>query len=194
MIAREVQFLMETITVYTRQNKKILQDLETKGRYIAEKNYMEADLEDTASIMFMVYDWLVEHSPKAHLRPPDVEYLIWISYARETTMLPDENTVILELELDPAIITPVNINKWGAILNYSYIPADEADRLRHQELLRLYGVSDAKACMTQFYPEIKKEVMDSWLRLFDDSILLGNTLAYGTIWEVKQEWVKQIIQ
>ncbi|MBR0332133.1 MAG: DUF3841 domain-containing protein, partial [Alistipes sp.] len=39
----------------------------------------------------------------------------------------------------------VNIAKWGAMLNYSYLPADEADHKRHQKLLRDYGVSDVKA-------------------------------------------------
>ncbi len=181
------------ITAWTRQNKQILKDLEEKGRYIADKKYIKADMEDTAPVVLMAYDWLVKHSPKAHLRPADVEYLIWITYARETTMMPDENTVVLELLVDSDIITPVNINKWGAILNYSYIPKDEEDGARHQELLEMYGVSDAKACMTQFYPQIKKEVIDSWDRLFDPGILLGNAMEYGTIWEIKKEWVKNIV-
>jgi len=182
------------ITAWTRQNRLILKDLEEKGRYIARKNFIKADMEDTAPVVLMAYDWLVKHSPKAHLRPADVEYLIWISYVREATMMPDENSVVLELSIDPEIITPVNINKWGAILNYSYIPKDEKDAARHRELLEMYGVSDAKACMTQFYPQIKKEVIDSWERLFDKDILLGNALEYGTIWEIRKEWVKSILK
>ncbi|MBR6554715.1 MAG: DUF3841 domain-containing protein, partial [Clostridia bacterium] len=87
----------------------------------------------------------------------------------------------------------VNIAKWGAILNYSYIPADEADDRRHKKLLRDYGVSDAKAFMTQFYPDIKREIIASWARLFDDRVQLGNDWCYGTIWEVKQEWITAVV-
>lgn len=184
----------QRITVWTRQNKKILKDLEEHGRYIADHQYIKADMEDTAPVMFMVYDWLVTHSPKAHLRPADVDYLVWVSYVREATMLPDENTVILELSIDPDIITPVNINKWGTIMNYSYIPLDTKDAARHQELLSMYGTNDVKACMTAFYPQIKKEIIDSWDRLFDKDILMGSTAEYGTIWEVKKEWVTNIIR
>ena len=183
----------DRITVWTRQNKQIIKDLEENGRYIASKNRIAADMEDTAPVMFVAYDWLVKYSPKAHLRPADVEYLIWVSYVKEAAMKPDENTVLLELALDPEIITPVNINKWGTILNYSYIPKDDADAKRHLQLLEMYGVSDAKAFMSQFYPQIKKEILDSWPRLFDPQILMGGESEYGTIWEVKKEWVKVII-
>ena len=181
------------MTVWTRQNKKILTDLEEKGHYIARKKYIKADMEDTASVVLVAYDWLVKHSPKAELRPADVEYLIWVSLERDATMMPDENTVVLELSIDPEIITPININKWGTILNYAYIPENEADAQRHRQLLEMYGVSDVKACMTAFYPQIKREVMNSWDRLFDPNILMGGTAEYGTIWEVKKEWVKNVI-
>ena len=182
-----------SITVWTKQNRKILKELEKNGRFVARKNYIEADMEDTASLMLVAYDWLVKHSPKADLRPADAEYLIWVSYTSEAAMKPDEHSVVLELSLVPDLITPININKWGTILNYSYIPKDARDAERHRQLLQLYGVSDAKAFMTQFYPQIKKEIMDSWDRLFDPGILMGSTSEYGTIWEVKKEWVKNVI-
>ena len=109
-------------------------------------------------------------------------------------MLPSAGTIILELTLDTDLITKVNINKWGTILNYSYIPADAADARDHRKLLEQYGISDAQAYMSQFYPQIKRKIIDSWSRLFDDSIMLGNNRIYGNIWEVKKEWVTQIIR
>ena len=58
----------------------------------------------------------------------------------------------------------------------------------------MYGVDDVKAFMTQFYPAIKKEIVASWDRLFDDYVKLGNDLKYGTIWEIRKEWVTKVIQ
>ena len=92
------------------------------------------------------------------------------------------------------MITKVNIMKWGAILDYSYIPADPKDAACHRELLDSYRVSDAKAYMSQFYPDIKREIQESWKRLFDDSVSLGNDDCYGNIWEIRKEWVTQIIR
>ena len=108
-------------------------------------------------------------------------------------MLPGPDTAILELSLDPELITPINIAKWGAMLNYSYLPADEADRRQHQKLLASLGISDARAFMTPFYPEVRGQILDSWQRLFDDTVQLGNDFAYGTIWEVRSEWVTNLL-
>ncbi len=57
-------------------------------------------------------------------------------------MLKRPGTVILELTLDPSRIVPVNIMKWGAVLDYSYIPADREDAARHRKLLEEYRVSE----------------------------------------------------
>ena len=184
---------MERIKVWTRQHRSVLETLQREGRYCAKREFIRMDLQEHADLVLQTYDWLVRNCPDAKNRPADVEYPVWVSFRQDATMMADENTVILELSLDPASITHINIAKWGAILNYSYIPADEADKRRHQKLLRDYGVSDAKAFMTQFYPEIKREIIASWSRLFDDSVQLGNDLCYGTIWEVKQEWVTAVI-
>ena len=58
--------------------------------------------------MLEAYDWLVKHGPDRANKPADVEYPAWVSFTNEGTMMNSENTVILELSLDPAIITSVN--------------------------------------------------------------------------------------
>lgn len=168
--------------------------LEEKGRYVAKKEYIFKDLGEHAYLVLEVYDWLVRNTPNASQKPKDAEYPVWVSLAKEATMLPSDGSVILELTLDLSLITMVNIGKWGAILNYSYIPADENDAEKHHQLLKAYGVSDTKAYMSQFYPQIKREITNSWSRLFDDSIMLDNHGSYGNIWEVKSEWIANIIR
>lgn len=185
---------MERIKVWTKQHANVLKELEEKGRYTARKEYIKSDLQEHADLVLEVYDWLVRHSPDAANKPKDVEYPVWVSYTSEAVMLPSPGTAILELSLDPARITPVNIEKWGSILNYSYIPKDEKDAAKHLEMMEQYGVSDAKAYMSQFYPQLKKVIISSWDRLFDDSIILGNDSKYGIIWEIRKEWVTQVTE
>jgi hypothetical protein len=161
---------------------------------VAKKEYIFKDLGEHAHLVLEVYDWLVRNTPNAAQKPKDAEYPVWVSLAKEATMLQSDDSVILELTLDPALITMVNIGKWGTMLNYSYIPADEKDAKRHQQQLQLYGVSDTKAYMSQFYPQIKREILNSWSRLFDDSILLDGHGCYGNLWEVKSRWITNVIQ
>lgn len=185
---------MARVTVWTKQHESVAETLKRTGRYTAKRDFVIKDLQEHAALVLEVYDWLTAHTPNARLRPADAEYPIWVSPAHDAVMLPSPHTVILELSVDPALITKVNIGKWGAMLNYAYIPSDAADAKRHKKLLEACGVSDAKAFMSRFYPQIKQEIEESWDRLFDDSILLDNDSYYGNLWEVRQEWVTRILR
>ena len=180
---------MNEITVWTKQHRNVLECLERTGRYTARRAYIDLDLEECAPLVLEVYDWLAARLPG---RPADAEYPVWLSYTGEAVMLPSPGTAILELRLPEERITPVNIEKWGAILNYSYIPRDPQDARRHRKLLEAYGVSDAKAYLTQFYPQIKREIVASWDRLFDGGVQLGSAAVYGTVWELRREWVRRV--
>lgn len=182
---------MEEITVWTKQHRSVWEAIQRTGRYAAKRAYIDLDLGECAPLVLEVYDWLAAHLPQQG-RPRDAEYPVWLSYTCEAAMLPSPGTVLLELRLPRELVYPVNIEKWGTILNYSYIPQDEADARRHRRLLEDYGVSDAKAYSSQFYPQIKREITTSWDRLFDSAIILGSEAAYGLTWEVRQEWIQSV--
>ena len=181
-------------TVWSKQHSNVLKLLDANGRYVAQKAYIHKDLQEHSRYILEAYDWYVRRVSSKYPRPDDVRYPVWISLSRENTMIASENTVTLEMEIDDRIIMPVNINKWSMILNYSYIPKDEGDAQRHRALLKQYNVSDAKAYMSSFYPQIKKEIVTSWDRLFDDNIVVNdNRMKYGTVWELRKEWVVGVI-
>lgn len=182
------------VTVWTKQRKSVLEELRERGRYTAKRAYIEMELGEQAGLVLEAYDWLVKNGPDAANRPEDVEYPVWVVFSRGTAMLPGEGETVLTLSLEPERITHINIEKWGTILNYSYLARDAEDAKRHRELLSACGVGDAKAYMSRFYPEIKREIRESWKRLFDDSVILGNRMEYGTIWEIRREWVTGIVE
>lgn len=186
---------MDKIIVWSKQHINVLNELQETGIYKAKKEYIKKDLQEHAELVLEVYDWFIRKADKMNKKPEETVYPIWVSFSREATMLPSDKTVILELELNPKDIIPVNINKWGTILNYSYIPKDDQDEKRHKELLKLYRTDDAQAYMSQFYPEVKNEIVDSWDLLFDNSVIIDkNVEKYGIIWEVKREWIVNVVQ
>ncbi len=180
------------LRVWTRQHENVWKLLEEKGRYTAKRSCIALDMPEFSEILLRAYDWLVKNSPAASEKPRDADYPIWLSFDEDTVMLPGEKELVLELEVESSLITPIHITKWGEILNYSYLPENAEDERRHRELLRLRGIDDARAVMTQFYPEIRREIMESWKRLFDEEILFGSRLYYGNIWEIRREWVKNV--
>lgn len=185
---------MTPITLWTRQHRSILDTLERTGRYTAKRAFIELDNQECAPLVLEAYDWLVRRAPGAQTRPPDAEYPIWASYSLARSMPPQTDCVLLELALDPALVTPIPVAKWGTILNYGYIPASPADAQRHSALLEAYRTSDTQAYMSQFYPAIKREIVSSWDRLFDNRILLVNEDCYAIIWEIQLPWVTEVIQ
>lgn len=185
---------MEKITVFTKQRKEILKELDEKGCHVTTADHVAVEWKEDTNIVLEVYNWLVKNTPSREEKPEYAQYPVWVSLTREATMLLDDQSVVLELSVDPSLITKINIFKWGKILNYSYIPENESDAKAHSEKLEMYGVSDMKAFMTPFYPEIKREIVESWKRLFDDSVTLGNEECYGIMWEVRKEWVVEVYE
>lgn len=185
---------MGKITVWTKQHENVLKELKNIGRYIAKKKYIIMDLQEHADIVLEAYQWLIKNGPDANNKPEDAEFPVWVSFSRDATMLLSEKTIILELELEESLITKINIIKWGMILNYAYLPENEADEKRHKKLLEDYRISDTQAYMSQFYPNIKREIIGSWKRLFDNNNYNNTSDYYGNIWEIKERWIKKIIR
>jgi hypothetical protein len=179
--------------VWTKQHVKVLELLKRNGSFFARRKFVQNDLGSDAEIMALVYDELVKNHPQLNKKPFKAEVPVWVSFSYEATMKPSQDFVILNLEIPDSEITRVNIAKWGMMLNYSYIPLNKADEARHRELVKKCGVDDTRAVMTQFYPELKSEIVESWSRLFDDSIKIGGDASYGLVWQLKKEWLKGII-
>lgn len=182
---------MPEITVWTKQNQAVLDQLRADGRFIADEKYIRRELKDTADIMLFIYRWLAGHMPAAD-RPGDAAFPVWVSFEKEATMMPEPGYTVLELRVQENKVTHLNIAKWTRITNYSYIPLDEEDEKEHCRLLREIGTDNARAVMTRFYPELRQKIIASWDRLFDESVSLGNRSEYGLLWEVRKEWIRNV--
>ena len=176
------------VTVWTKQHENILIDLETKGRYIAKKEYIENKMEEHAAIYLGVYNWYYGAASKLVQPPEDVKYPIWVSLTEESKIEISPGNVGLEIEIPKENLITMDIDKWGKIVNYMYIPANLGDMDEHEAMLARYNIDDCKAYMTPFYPNIKQKIIKSWNRLFDESIILS-TFRVGTVWEIRKEWV-----
>lgn len=182
------------IRLWTKQHIGVLDTLERQGRHITRKEYIVAKMEDISKFYLDVYHWYAGAASKIVPKPSDVQYPIWVSLAPDSTLDNDEQTVVLEIEVESSQVIEVDYDKWGYIVNYMYLPSSPEDERVHQELLDRYGIDDPQAYMTNFYPAIKKKIIKSWDRLFDYDRTEKNMVRMGTIWEIRQEWVKNIIR
>ena len=74
---------MERITVWTKQHRAVLEQLEQVGRYTAKREYVLKENEDCSRFVLEAYNWLVKHSPLAAQKPADADYPVWLSFSRE---------------------------------------------------------------------------------------------------------------
>ena len=178
----------------SKQYENVWNALQETGRYTVKREYIIKDLKEHSELVLDTYEWLVKNGPDYGNKPADVEFPVWVSFRQDATMLPEKGSVFLVLVFVVFLFFCVNFIFWGLFFNYSFIPVDKEDEMWHIELLEAYGVSETQAYMSQFYPEIKREIRESWKRLFDDDIQIGSDGCYGNIWEVRREWVKNVIQ
>ena len=182
---------MAKVTVWTRQSDKILDDLDTHGRYIVKQSYIRQKMEEHADLVLDVYGWYKRRAAAFSRIPDDVNYPIWVAVSESSLLRLCEDQVMLELSVDEQDLIVVDPYKWDLVINYMYLPKDAADYQRHQDLLHNYQTNDGKAYMTPFFPMIKREIVQSWDRLFQD---MPTDLAdkNGTLWEIKAEWITNV--
>ncbi|CQR71200.1 hypothetical protein SOV_47160 [Sporomusa ovata DSM 2662] len=179
------------VKVWTKQHENIVKDLETNERYIVKKEYIVNKMEEHAALYLDVYNWYHQAASKIVQPPEDVQYPIWVSLTEEGKIENSPGNVQLEILVEQARLITMDIDKWGRIVNYMYIPADAQDKKEHDTLLARYGIDDCTAYMKPFYPNIKRKIIKSWDRLFDESIILSK-VRVGTLWELKKEWIVSI--
>ena len=179
----------DVIKVWTRQHKDVGRLLRQNGRHVVSSSeYISLDMPEHKDLIMICYDWLADNCPGREYKPADARYPVWVSLEKKTAYT-EQKGCLLELDIPRERLVLLNIAKWSRILNYQYIPLDAADEKRHEELLAAYGISDARAVMERFYPQIRREVLDSWKRLFDPDVKLVNDLHYGLVWELRREWL-----
>ena len=180
--------------LWTRQDKAVEEELERTGIYRAKEEYIRKKNDTISDFYLRLYRWYTKEAKK--YLAVDGEYPIWLSVTDEMMLQPTEGAVILEVEIPSDQYILCNYDAWGYMVNYFYVPVDDRDREQHQEKLRRYGIAtDDELLLTQkgnFYPLLKKELLDSWKRVFTQAPRSTKEGVVATAWEIRREWVKEI--
>lgn len=184
----------EYVTLWTRQVSEILDEIEEKGAYRVKEEYIRKKNDTISDYYLKLYKWFTKEAGK-HI---DVkgDYPIWLSVADEFRLRPVEGTVTLRLRVPSKEVLLCNYDAWGYMVNYFYVPLDEADKERHREELTKNGLtSDDELFLTSkgnFYPLLKREIVKSWERIFTLRPTDLKTCLVATTWEIKKEWIEEV--
>ncbi|MBQ6386307.1 MAG: DUF3841 domain-containing protein [Lachnospiraceae bacterium] len=183
---------------WTRQAAVVLDEFDEDGRYVVKKEYIEAKNDTIADFYLKLYRWYTREAGKHLTLPQDAEYPIWMSVSDELMLRPTQGTVILKLQIPADSFLYANYDAWGYCVNYMYVPTDEEDKIRHENELKKYGVaSDDQLLLTQkgnFYPLLKKQLTDSWRRVFTQPPKDEIAGLVATCWEIRKEWILEVTE
>lgn len=187
----------DTVRLYTRQNDKTLTQLERDGRIINQRSYVRMHFGDMAQHYLDSYDWFTAEAAKRVPKPDDVTASIWCSISAQNCLKPINGTVVYVLDVPKDQVIYFDEAKWDYVLNRIYIPADEDDRAAYKKHLNALGVQNGfeffQGRYKGMYPREEERIRESWKRVFDiDNWTIFNVC--GNIWEIRREWVQQIVR
>ncbi|MFP4021722.1 MAG: DUF3841 domain-containing protein [Halanaerobium sp.] len=177
------------LRVWTRQHKNVLEILEEKGVYRVKERYIRKKLDNCADIYLNVYRWLRNEAAKRMEIPEEVKYPVWLSIEEDLKLPEAEGMVFFELKIPEDQIMIFDMLKWDYIVNYLYLPKNNEDRKRFKEKLEKYNINvESDIYLQDFYPRLKREMTESWKRLFDSDIKLSDKKV-AISWELREEWI-----
>lgn len=183
--------------LFTRQDKRSLDVVEGKGRFINRKSYIEEGFGDISNFFLNPYDWFVKEASKRVSKPDDVEYPIWCAVDWRNCLKAMGDTLIYVIEVPEEEIIYFDGAKWDYVLNEHYVPKDNEDLDAYNRDLKRKGIDNGyeflRGSYAHMYPLESQKVLESRINIFD--ISEWNIFSVqANIWELKEEWIKKIIR
>lgn len=185
----------EKVFLWTRQDRRMLEDLKRQGIFYVKREYIEAKNEDLTAYFLRLYDWFVQAASKKVPQPEHRGYPIWCSVSEDYMLREAAGNVLLKLAVDKERIVYFDSARWDMVLNHMYISENEADRKRFDTLLKSRGIRNSFSLMDdshrKFYPDLAERVVQSWERIFE--IREWNIFyVQANIWEIRPEDIVSI--
>ncbi len=177
-----------TIRLYTAQTDAVIQELTKSGVCHCREEYVNTKYAQSAVGFLIAYRWLASNAARFVPKPDGAELMYW-AFTDKNYVTRSDNVLVLDVPRENVLL--FDYAKWNRILQLNYIGTSPADEMRFSKELSLRGISAYSAMTTDFYPEIKQRISESWQRLFEDAgCLIDNARpVQAALWEIRGEWI-----
>jgi len=177
----------DNVIMWTSKEDIVLETLERDGVSFVKKEYIDKKYGEAAWIFKIAYGFFCKEALKRVPKPEKAESLIWI-FADEEAVFKNTGNTLLKLSIPKEEIIFFDLRDWSKILNLCFLGSEEEEN-EFKNKLKSQGVKDNLTLInTPFYPLLKKELIDSWKKLFDKQNLCKKYIE-GAVWRLKKEWV-----
>ena len=182
----------ETITLYTAQTQVVLDAIERDGVSRVKREYIRQKYGDQAWVFQQAYSFFAEHAPRYVARPDGAESGIWC-FCDWHLAVAGTGCSLIELEVPRDCAVLFDSRVWNRMLNLQYVGKDDADETAFEQRLASMGLkSSAEAFSTAFYPTVKREILQSWQRLFESAESCPEAYIQAGLWELRREWIVSV--
>lgn len=185
-----------TIRLYTYQADAVVEAIKKEGVCFSKEAYVRKKYMESARIFTTAYSWFVKEAERIVPKPEGAEYPYW---AFKDLYSVDQsgggNVMTLEVPLDEVVL--FDLYDWNKIICMKYIGEDQQDEEEFHQQLAQCGLKETDVMLTNFYPEWKQKILESWSRLFrsDTQIKQGNLenvrSVQAGLWRIREEWITE---
>jgi len=184
------------VTLWTRQDIRSLEELKNNGVIRIKRKNLEEKFDLISDHIIYLYNWFVNVANEVVPKPEGVEFPIWCSISEQYMLRPTSDQVVYVLEVDKSEIIYFDGMKWDYVLNHHYVPTDEKDAEEYARYIESKGFKNSFSFIDEktahFYPEERKKVVDSWIRVFDTDVW-DIFRIQANIWEIRTDMIVDII-
>ena len=183
------------IRLYSPQAEAVWQAVERDGTAFSRRAYVQKKYEESAAIFTSAYDAYVKEAVNYAAKPEGAEYPYWaFASARDLDASMGSRVMHLNVPLEETVL--FDMFDWYRVLRLTYLGSTPEEEEAFDKKVRARGLrSPDEAVLTPFYPDIKREILDSWRRnLFrhNDALKAGDDTGVRAVqaglWRIRKEW------
>ena len=183
------------VKLFSPQAEAVWQAVENDGTAFSRREYVIKKYEESAGIFLAAYDAYVREAERIVPRPDDRAYPYW-AFASEDLVDRSGGLRVMRLRVPLEEAVFFDQYDWYKVLRLSYIGETDKDDEAFARGLEMRGIRDSsEAVLRPFYPDVKRQITESWKRLFrhDSAIRNGDTSGVRAVqaglWQIKKEWL-----
>lgn len=182
-----------SVILYAAQAEPVWQAIQQDGAAYSKAEYVRKKYEESAPVFQTAYEWFVGQLPRFVPKPEQASFPYWAFtdlYMIETGAF--AHILTLKVPMDEAVF--FEMDDWNRILRMEYLGRTPAETNRFRQDVKMRGLRDADVMLSQFYPDLRQQTLDSWQNLFrhHEAVLRGEKPLSGLqagLWCIKREWV-----
>ena len=183
-----------TIRLYSFQTDVVYQVLKRDGVCYSKEEYVRKKYKESAKVFINAYGWFVKEAQHIVPKPEGAEYPYWaFTDLYNVDQTGDGHVLTLDVPIGEAIF--FDMLDWTKIMQMHYIGENESEEATFSEELKNMGMNEFQIMTSNFYPEQKARIQESWKRLFghQQAIEAGDNSGVHSVqaglWCIKDEWI-----